>query len=108
MEVLNIFLFIVSGKYNHIIEVMPFMYVVDGWIMIYLQRRVMMYNVEDSIHSSMGAQENNAYIIFDKQKIIFNHKTTNKMKKFYLLMLLLAGMILAGETIKDLIRTCIS
>ena len=68
MEVLNIFLFIVSGKYNHIIEVMPFMYVVDGWIMIYLQRRVMMYNVEDSIHSSMGAQENNAYIIFDKQK----------------------------------------
>lgn len=68
MEVLNIFLFIVSGKYNHMIEVMPFMYVVDGWIMIYLQRRVMMYNVEDSIHSSMGAQENNAYIIFDKQK----------------------------------------
>ena len=68
MEVLNIFLFLVSGKFNHIIEVMPFMYVVDGWIMIYLQRRVMMYNVEDSIHSSMGAQENNAYIIFDKQK----------------------------------------
>ena len=68
MEVLNIFLFIVSGKYNHIIEVMPFMYVVDGWIMIYLRRRVMMYNVEDSIHSSMGAQENNAYIVFDKQK----------------------------------------
>ena len=66
MEVLNIFLFLVSGKFNHIIEVMPFMYVVDGWIMIYLQRRVMMYNVEDSIHSSMGAQENNAYIIFDK------------------------------------------
>ena len=68
MEVLNIFLFIVSGKYNHIIEVMPFMYVVDGWIMIYLQRRVMMYNVEDSINTSMGTQENNSYIIFDINK----------------------------------------
>ena len=68
MEVLNIFLFLVSGKFNHIIEVMPFMYVVDGWIMIYLQRRVMMYNVEDSIHSSMGTQENNSYIIFDINK----------------------------------------
>lgn len=68
MEVLNIFLFLVSGKFNHIIEVMPFMYVVDGWIMIYLQRRVMMYNVEDSINTSMGTQENNSYIIFDKQK----------------------------------------
>lgn len=68
MEILNIFLFIVSGKFNHIIEVMPFMYVVDGWIMIYLQRRVMMYNVEDSINTSMGTQENNSYIIFDINK----------------------------------------
>lgn len=68
MEVLNIFLFLVSGKFNHIIEVMPFMYVVDGWIMIYLQRRVMMYNVEDSINTSMGTQENNSYIIFDINK----------------------------------------
>ena len=68
MEVLNIVFFLISGHFNHKIEIMPLMYVIDGWMMIYLQHRVMMYNVEDCIHSSMGAQENNAYIIFDKQK----------------------------------------
>ena len=68
MELINIILFLISGRFNHKIEIMPIMYVIDGWMMIYLQHRVMMYNVEDCIHSSMGAQENNAYIIFDKQK----------------------------------------
>lgn len=68
MEVINLLLFIKASVQNSQVEIMPLMYVLDGWFLLYLQRHVMMYNIEDSINSSIGEKGTYGYILFDKQK----------------------------------------
>ena len=68
MEIINLLLFVKAGVQKSQIEIMPLMYVLDGWFLLYLQRHVMMYNLEDSINSSIGEKGTYGYILFDKQK----------------------------------------
>ena len=68
MVILNISVFMVGRLINEDIEIMPVLYVIDGWILLYLQKKNMMYNLEDSIASTIQKQEVYGYIIFDDDK----------------------------------------
>ena len=65
MELMNIVLYVGMRAIEPGLEVMPLVYVMDGWIALYLSRRTMLYNVEDSALSSATKQELSAYIMFD-------------------------------------------
>lgn len=68
MQLLNVLLFIKAAVQKSQVEIMPIMYVLDGWFLLFLQRHVMMYNLEDTINSSIGEKGTYGYILFDKQK----------------------------------------
>lgn len=65
MEALNISLFIGGRIVNPNIEIMPLVYVINGWVFLYLYRRGMIYNVEDNIASSFAKQGTYGYIMLD-------------------------------------------
>lgn len=64
----SILFFIIGQFINPAIEVMPFLYVIDSWIFLYMHRRGMMYSVEDNIADSVEIQESVGYIMFDKKR----------------------------------------
>ncbi len=64
---INILSFIGSKAMNPYFEVMPFLYVVDGLILLYLHRRASMYNVEDNVNTSLRNNEIYGYIMFDNR-----------------------------------------
>ncbi len=65
MLICNIVFFIVGRLIHQDFEIMSALYILDGWILIYLQRKNMMYNLEDSIASTIQKQEVYGYIMFD-------------------------------------------
>lgn len=68
IEVVTIAVFLIGRVINPDLEVMPLIYVLDGWILLYLSRRVTLYSLEDNISSSLDKQENYGYIMFDKNR----------------------------------------
>ncbi|MBE5881418.1 MAG: HD domain-containing protein [Lachnospiraceae bacterium] len=68
MEMMTILIFLVGRIINRKLEMMPLIYVVDGWLLLYLSRRVSMYNLEDNIISSIGKQDIYGYIMFDRNR----------------------------------------
>ena len=66
LEVVTIFSFTLGRGINPYFEIMPLMYVIDGWILIYLYRRGMMYSIEDNIAATYGKTEQ-GYIMFDNR-----------------------------------------
>lgn len=62
---LNVVLFIVARYLNPAFEITPLMYVLDGFIILYMHRRIMMYNIEDCVGSFLGKQQTYGYIMFD-------------------------------------------
>lgn len=68
MEMLTILIFLLGRVVNRNLETMPLIYVIDGWMLLYLSRRVSMYNLEDNIVSSIGKQDDYGYIMFDKNR----------------------------------------
>lgn len=68
MEIMTILIFLLGRMINPSLEMMPLTYVVDGWLLLYLSRRVSMYNLEDNIVSSIGKQDDYGYIMFDKNR----------------------------------------
>lgn len=66
LEVVNTLFFIVGRYLDAGFEVMPLLYVVDGWIFLYIHRRITMYSIEDSIISSLGKQNTYGYILLDR------------------------------------------
>ncbi len=67
LEVVNTVFFVVGRYMDAAFEIMPLLYVVDGWILLYMNRRVTMYSIEDNIISSLGKQDAYGYILFDKR-----------------------------------------
>ncbi len=65
MEVVTIVLFISGRALKWEVEVTPITYAIVSWILIYMYRRGMMYNVEDNIVGSFGKQGTYGYIMFD-------------------------------------------
>ncbi|MBQ4536549.1 MAG: response regulator [Lachnospiraceae bacterium] len=64
----SVLFFIIGQFVNPVIEVMPFLYVIDSWIFLYMHRRGMMYSIEDNIADSVEIQESVGYIMFDKKR----------------------------------------
>ena len=62
----SVVLFMVGRWMNPAIEIMPFVYVINSWIFLYLYRRGVMYSVEDNITASVERQETSGYIMLDK------------------------------------------
>lgn len=79
LEITNISLFICGRYINSAIEIMPLMYVIDGWIFLYMNHRATLYNLEDCIISSLGKQETYGYIMFDKNKNFLGCNNVAKM-----------------------------
>lgn len=67
MVIFNIVAFIIGRMIHPDIEIMSLLYVIDGWVFLYLQKKSMMYNLEDSIASTIQQQEVYGYIIFDNE-----------------------------------------
>lgn len=68
IEIMTILIFLLGRMINRNLETTPLTYVIDGWILLYLSRRVSMYNLEDNIISSIGKQNDYGYIMFDKNR----------------------------------------
>lgn len=78
MQVANVVLFVIGRYLNSAMEIMPLMYVIDGWLILYMHRRATMYSIEDSIISSLGKQDTYGYIMFDRKK---NYLGCNEIAK---------------------------
>lgn len=68
LEIVNTLLFIISRVLDFNFEIMPAMYVLDGWILLYIHRRTSMYNIKDCVNSSLEKQDTYGYIVFDNKK----------------------------------------
>ena len=68
IEMMTILIFLLGRMINRNLETMPLTYVIDGLLLLYLSRRVSMYNLEDNIISSIGKQNDYGYIMFDKKR----------------------------------------
>lgn len=68
VELVTIVVFMVGRVINPDMEVTPFTYIIDGFILLYLSRRVTVYSLEDNIISSLGKQNDYGYIMFDKHR----------------------------------------
>ena len=67
MEVLNIGSFAIGRKVNSAVEIMPLMYVLDTVIVLYLQYRGFLYNVEENFVDNFAKQETYGYLMLDNQ-----------------------------------------
>lgn len=65
---INIVLYAVFKALDISVQIMLLLYVIDGWIILYLQRRVILYNVEDCIMGSLEKQDSYGYLMFDRQR----------------------------------------
>lgn len=68
MEVMTIAFFLAGRLIDPDMEVLPLIYVIDGWILLYLSRRVNVYNLEDNIISFLDKQSTYGYIMFDNAR----------------------------------------
>ena len=68
MEIITIILFLIGRLIDTNLEVLPLVYVIEGWIFLYLSRRVNVYNLEDNIISFLDKQNTYGYIMFDNRR----------------------------------------
>lgn len=68
VEVMTIVLFFVGRIVMPQAEITPLIYVLSGWICMYLGQRVSLYNVEDAIVSSLDKSNKDGYILFDNER----------------------------------------
>lgn len=68
MEVTTILLFFFGRMLVRNLEITPFTYIIDGWIFLYLTRRIALYSLEDNIISSLEKQNTYGYIMFDNKR----------------------------------------
>jgi len=68
LEIVTIAVFLLGRLIAPDVEVTPIIFVIDGWILLYLNRRVTVYSLEDNIISSLDKQDSYGYIMFDKKR----------------------------------------
>lgn len=76
LEIFNVVTFFISRLINPELEIMPALFVFDGWILLFVHHRVKIYNVEENVTSSFSKQQKNGYIMFDNK---FNYLGCNKL-----------------------------
>lgn len=62
----------IGDKFN----IVPLVYCIDGFIIVYLARRISLYNIEDNIATSLAKQDDYGYIMFDNS---FNYLGCNSV-----------------------------
>ncbi|MBP5198689.1 MAG: HD domain-containing protein [Lachnospiraceae bacterium] len=65
MEVVTISVFVIGRNVAPDFEFMPGVYVIDGILFLYLNRRLALYNVQDNITESLLKKDNYAFVMFD-------------------------------------------
>lgn len=65
LEIANVSIFLIGRLINPDFEIMPAMYVLNGWIFIYIHRRVRIYDVEENVAATIGMHQKNGYILVD-------------------------------------------
>ena len=68
MEIVNVGSFVVSRWLNSAVEIMPVMYMLDTIILMYLQYRGTLYNVEENFAENFAKQETYGYLMLDNQR----------------------------------------
>ncbi|MBO5387085.1 MAG: HD domain-containing protein, partial [Lachnospiraceae bacterium] len=68
LEVVTIAVFLLGRIIAPSVEVTPLIFVIDGWFLLYLNRRVTVYSLEDNIISSLDKQDDYGYIMFDNKR----------------------------------------
>lgn len=67
LEIMNVAAFFIGKLISSDFEIMSVMYVLDGWILLFIHHRVCIYNIEENVSSSFAKQEKNGYILFDNK-----------------------------------------
>ncbi len=67
MEIFNVGAFFTGRLISPDFEVMPALYVLDGWILLYIHRRARIYNIEENVANSFEKHQKNGYILFDNR-----------------------------------------
>lgn len=65
LVVINSLVFLSEQFWIDTFEIIPFVYVIDGFILVYLARRITLYNIEDNVAESLAKQKDYGYIMFD-------------------------------------------
>lgn len=68
LQSVTIISFLVGRAINPLLELMPFVYVVDEFILIMIHLQLSKYNLEDSIFAAMQQNNTTGYIVFDMNK----------------------------------------
>lgn len=76
LEAMNVSLFFVGRLINADFEVMPALYVFNGWFFLVIHHRLRHYNIEESVAEVLQKNQNNGYIMFDEG---LNYVGCNKM-----------------------------
>ncbi len=67
LEIMNVSVFLIGRIIAPDLEVMPALYVFDGWIFLYIHYRARIYDVEENIAFMLEKKQSNAYILFDRK-----------------------------------------
>lgn len=67
LEVVNVCAFFIGRAINVEFEVMPALYVLNGWFFLVIHRRLRLYNIEESVAEVIQKEHTNGYIMFDER-----------------------------------------
>lgn len=67
LEILNVSSFFAVRFINPDFEIMPALYVLDGWILLLVHYRAGIYNIEENIATVFEKGQKNGYILFDNR-----------------------------------------
>lgn len=76
LEAMNVSMFFIGRLINADFEIMPALYVFNGWFFLVIHHRIRLYNVEDSVAEVLQKKHSNGYIMFDDD---LNYIGCNKM-----------------------------
>lgn len=68
IEVISISSFLLGKFVGDTVEIMPIIYILDEWVLLYICRRLTMYDVEYNILSSLEKQNTSGYIVVSNRK----------------------------------------
>ncbi len=76
LEVMNVSLFFIGRFINVDFEVMPALYVFNGWFFLVIHHRIRLYSIEDSVAEAIQKNYMNGYVMVDSN---LNYLGCNKM-----------------------------
>ncbi len=68
IETISVLLFLIGKLFFNKIEIIPLIYVVSEWLLLYMSRRLNMYDIEKNVANSLEDQRTYGYITFDLNK----------------------------------------